>query len=61
MREKIPYENEMYLEDINLIEDEQEDLEQQVELEDFLYETWKENQLHNQDDTKGNIADATGK
>jgi hypothetical protein len=61
MREKIPYENEMYLEDVNLTEDEQEDLEQQVDLEDFLYETWKESQLYNQDDAKGNIADAFGK
>ena len=44
MREKIPYENEMYLENVNLTEDEQEGLEQQADLEDFLYETWKENQ-----------------
>ena len=52
MREKIPY-DEMYLENVNLTEDKQEDFEQQVDLEDFLYETWKENQIHNQNDTPG--------
>jgi hypothetical protein len=56
-------EGDTYLEEVTLIEDNQKDmdLERPIDIEDFLYETWKESQILKQDDIKGKIEEATGK
>ena len=43
MIEKTPY-DEKYLENINQTKEDPEEFKQLFDLEDFLYETWKENQ-----------------
>ena len=62
VREELQFdaEGDTFLEEVTLIEDDHEDLDlqQPFDIEDFLYETWKESQIHNQDDTKSNIGHA---
>ena len=55
-------EGDTYLEEVTLIEDNQKDLdhERPFEIEDFLYETWKESQIHNEGDMRGKIDQAAG-
>ena len=56
-------EGDTYLEEVTLIEDDQKDLDHELpfDIEDFLYETWKESQILKQDDIKGKIDQAAGK
>ena len=65
LREELQFdaEDDTYPEEVTLIEDDHEDLDlqQPFDIEDFLYETWKESQIRNQDDTKSNIGHAAGK
>ena len=56
-------EDDEYLQDVILIDDDNQNLSDNLPLdfEDFLYETWKESRIYNQDKIKGDINQAAGK
>ena len=65
VHKELPFdvEDDKYLQEVTLMDDDSQNLSDNLSLdfEDFLYETWKESRICNQDKIKGNINQAAGK